>query len=163
MKEPWSIFNRGNPKLKLFFFFDLSIYNFEWKVRLCLVGGWKIMRGWKIRRIEKFWFSLVCLVGGVEKWESEKLFCLVGKKSGRTENVVYINWLLYLYYNKISKGLISVKKWEYLCNLLPISFFLLSFPLKFLSNWEDKILWARRENFSHHFLSLLFSLLNQIR
>ena len=79
------------------------------------MGGWKIMRGWKIRRIEKFWFSLVCLVG---------------EKSGRIENVVYISWLLCLYYNEISKGLISVKKWEYLCNLLPTSFFLLSFPLK---------------------------------
>ena len=94
------------------------------------MGGWKIMRGWKIRKIEKFWFSLVCLVGGMEKWEGEKLFCLVGEKNGRIENVVYINWLLCLYYNKISKGLISVKKWEYLCNLLPTSFFLLSFPLK---------------------------------
>ena len=72
-------------------------------------------------------FPHVCLVGGVEKWEGGKLFCLVGEKSGRMENVIYMNWLLYLYYNKIPKGLISVKKWGYLCNLLPTSSFLLSF------------------------------------
>ena len=43
-------------------------------------------------------FPHVCLVGGMEKWESGKLFCLfeknfclVEKKSGRIENVVYIN------------------------------------------------------------------------
>jgi len=36
-------------------------------------------------------FPRVCLVGGmVEKWEGEKFFCLVKKKSGRIENVVYI-------------------------------------------------------------------------
>ena len=27
-------------------------------------------------------FSCVCLVGGMEKWEGGKLFCLVEKKSG---------------------------------------------------------------------------------
>ena len=37
------------------------------------------------------------------------------------------------------------------------------FSLIFLPNWEDKILWAWRENFPLHFLSLLFSLLNQTR
>ena len=36
-------------------------------------------------------FSYVCLVGGVEKWKDEKLFCLIEKKSGRLENIVYIN------------------------------------------------------------------------
>ena len=36
-------------------------------------------------------FLLVCLVGGVEKWEGGKLFCLVGEKKGRMENVIYIN------------------------------------------------------------------------
>ena len=36
-------------------------------------------------------FPRVCLVGGVEKWEGEKLFYLVEKKSERIENVVYIN------------------------------------------------------------------------
>ena len=36
-------------------------------------------------------FRSVYLVGGVEKWESEKLFYLVEEKSGRIENVVYIN------------------------------------------------------------------------
>ena len=37
------------------------------------------------------------------------------------------------------------------------------FPLVFLPIWEEKILWAWRENFLHHFLFLLFSLLNQTR
>ena len=36
-------------------------------------------------------FPLVCLVGRVEKWEGGKLFCLVGEKKGRMENVIYIN------------------------------------------------------------------------
>ena len=36
-------------------------------------------------------FSYVCLVGGMEKWEGGKLFCLVKKKSERIENVVYTN------------------------------------------------------------------------
>ena len=36
-------------------------------------------------------FPHVCLVGWMEKWEGGKLFCLVGKKKGRMENVVYIN------------------------------------------------------------------------
>ena len=40
-------------------------------------------------------FSLMCLVGGVEKWDDGKLFCLVGEKNGRMENVIYVNWLLY--------------------------------------------------------------------
>ena len=40
-------------------------------------------------------FPLTCLVGGVEKWEDGKLFCLVGEKKERMENVIYVNWLLY--------------------------------------------------------------------
>ena len=36
-------------------------------------------------------FPYVCLVGGVEKWEDKKLFCLIGEKKERMENVVYIN------------------------------------------------------------------------
>ena len=40
----------------------------------------------------------VCLVGGVEKWEGGRLFCLVEENSRRIKNVVYINWLLYLCY-----------------------------------------------------------------
>ena len=36
-------------------------------------------------------FPHVCLVGGVQKWADGKLFCLVGKKKERMENVVYIN------------------------------------------------------------------------
>ena len=30
-------------------------------------------------------FLHVCLVGGVEKWEGGKLFCLVGEKNGEDE------------------------------------------------------------------------------
>ena len=33
----------------------------------------------------------VHLVGGVEKWKDGKLFCLVGEKNERMENIVYIN------------------------------------------------------------------------
>ena len=40
-------------------------------------------------------FPLMCLVEGVEKWEDGKLFCLVGEKKGRMENVIYVYWLLY--------------------------------------------------------------------
>ena len=32
-------------------------------------------------------FPRVCLVGGVEKWESEKFFYLVEKKNEKIENV----------------------------------------------------------------------------
>ena len=61
------------------------------------------MEEWKSERIEnggrmEKWengkylvFPLMCLVGGVEKCENEKLFCLVGEKNGRMENVIYIN------------------------------------------------------------------------
>ena len=112
------------------------------------------MENWENRKV--LVFPHMYLVGGVETWEGGKLFCLVGEKDGKMENVVYINWLLCPCYNKITKGLISVKKWGYFCNLLPTSSFLLSFP-------PNKILWVRRENFLHHFLSLLFSLLIQTR
>ena len=47
---------------------------------------------------EKLWedekylvFPLVCLVGGVENWKGGKLFCLVGEKKRRMENIIYIN------------------------------------------------------------------------
>ena len=36
-------------------------------------------------------FPLMCLVRRAEKWEAEKLFCLVGERKGRMENVIYIN------------------------------------------------------------------------
>ena len=56
------------------------------------------MEGYKINgRMEKWKdkknlvFPRVYLVGGVKKWEGEKLFCLVENKSERIENVVYIN------------------------------------------------------------------------
>ena len=48
--------------------------------------------GVEMRKDEKYLvFPHMCLVGGMEKWEGEKLFCLVEKKSERIENVVYIN------------------------------------------------------------------------
>ena len=34
-------------------------------------------------------FPPVCLVGGVEKWEGGKLFCLIREKNGRMKNVIY--------------------------------------------------------------------------
>ena len=52
---------------------------------------------WKSGRMEKWEnrkdlvFPHVCFVGGVKKWEGEKLFYLVGEKKGRMETVVYIN------------------------------------------------------------------------
>ena len=50
-------------------------------------------------------FPHVCLVGGVEKWEGEKLFCLVGEKKERMKNIIYIIRLSCPYY-------IIVGKWE---------------------------------------------------
>ena len=47
------------------------------------------MEKWKDRKY--LVFPLVCLVGGVEKWEGGKLFCLVGEKKEMMENVIYIN------------------------------------------------------------------------
>ena len=55
-------------------------------LRACLVGG---VEKWEDRKY--LVFPRVGLVGGMEKWEGRKLFCLVEKKSGRIENVVYIN------------------------------------------------------------------------
>ena len=52
----------------------------------------KLVGVWKSRRIEKIWFSLIFV--WLEGWKSrrvENFFCLVGKKKGRMENVVYIN------------------------------------------------------------------------
>ena len=86
------------------------------------------MENWENRKV--LVFPHMCLIGGVEKGEGGKLFCLVREKGGKMENVVYINWLLCLCYIKIPKGLISVKKLVYFSNLLPTSSFLLSFPPK---------------------------------
>ena len=36
-------------------------------------------------------FPLMCLVRRAEKWEARKIFCLVGERKGRMENVIYIN------------------------------------------------------------------------
>ena len=49
----------------------------------------EMMEKWKD---EKYLiFPLMCLVGGVKKWEGGKLFCLVREKKGMIENVIYIN------------------------------------------------------------------------
>ena len=66
------------------------------ELRVRLVGGvekWEDEKLWEDRKY--LVFSLVCLVGRVEKWESGKLICLVGEKKERVENIIYINWLLY--------------------------------------------------------------------
>ena len=55
-------------------------------LRVRLVGG---VEKWEDGKY--LVFPRVCLVGGMEKWEGEKLFNLVEKKSGRIENVIYIN------------------------------------------------------------------------
>ena len=49
------------------------------------------MEEWKSGRMKKWEdekylvFPLMCLVGGVEKWEDRKLFCLVREKNGKDE------------------------------------------------------------------------------
>ena len=64
-----------------------------------MVGGVEKWEDEKLWEDEKYLvFPLVCLVGGIEKWEDEKLFYLVREKKGRMENVIYINWLLNLCY-----------------------------------------------------------------
>ena len=48
--------------------------------------GWRSGKvgGWKSGRMENIVvFPLMCLVGGVEKWEDKKLFCFVGEKKGK--------------------------------------------------------------------------------
>ena len=58
---------------------------------------WKSGRMENCGRIEKredgkyLVFPLMCLVGGVKKWEGGKFFCLVGEKNGRMKNVIYVN------------------------------------------------------------------------
>ena len=48
------------------------------------MGGWKSVGGWKSERMKNIVvLPLMCLVGGVEKWEDRKLFCLVGEKKGK--------------------------------------------------------------------------------
>ena len=56
------------------------------------------MEEWKSGRMENcgrmkniIVFPLMCLVGGVEKWEGGKLFCLIGEKNRRMKNIIYIN------------------------------------------------------------------------
>ena len=45
-------------------------------------------------------FLHVCLVGGVEKWEGGKLFCLVGEKMGEDEKCnLYKLTIMSLLYN----------------------------------------------------------------
>ena len=45
----------------------------------------------KLKNKKDLVFPRMYLVGGVEKWEGGKFFCLVEEKSGRIKNVVYIN------------------------------------------------------------------------
>ena len=46
-------------------------------------------------------FPRVCLVGGMEKWEGEKLFCLIEKKSGSIEKYsLYKLTIIPLLHNK---------------------------------------------------------------
>ena len=58
---------------------------------------WKSRRMKNCEKMEKWEnrkylvFLLVCLVGGVEKWEGGKLFCLIGEKNERMKNIIYIN------------------------------------------------------------------------
>ena len=59
---------------------------------LCLDGGVEKWEDRKLWEDEKYLvFPLMCLVGRVEKWDDGKLFCLVGEKKGRIENVIYVN------------------------------------------------------------------------
>ena len=71
-------------------------------LRVHLVGKrekWGIENSRRIeKRDNKKDLIFMCLVGGMKKWNDEKLFCLVNEKSERIENVVYINLLLYPYY-----------------------------------------------------------------
>ena len=64
-----------------------------------MVGGvekWDDGKLWEDRKV--LVFSRMCLVGRVEKWKGGKFFCLIGKKSERIKNVVYMNWVLCLCY-----------------------------------------------------------------
>ena len=59
-----------------------------------MVGGeetWVVGKLWEDGKLGGLVFPHVCLVRGVEKWEGRKLFCLVGEKCARMENVVYMN------------------------------------------------------------------------
>ena len=57
-----------------------------------MVGGVEKWKDGKLWEDGKYLvFPCVCLAGGMEKWEDGKPFCLVEKKSGRIEKVVYIN------------------------------------------------------------------------
>ena len=112
---------------------------FGWRSRK--VGEWKIsrrMEKWENRKY--LVFPRVCLVGGMEKWEGRKLFCLVEKKSGRIENVVYINWLLYPCY-------IIGKKYIYLYSLNNIKF-----TNKYIFQWEV----LRSQHFLQYFHNKIY-------
>ena len=58
------------------------------------------MGGWKSGRMENIVvFPLMCLVGGMEKLEDKKLFCLIGEKKGNDEkcNLCKLTIILLLY------------------------------------------------------------------
>ena len=80
----WMILGLKCVKLSHF-----SIINY---LRLCLDGGVEKWEDGKLWEDGKYLvFPLMCLVGGVEKWDDGKLFCLVGEKKRRMENVIYVN------------------------------------------------------------------------
>ena len=103
------------------------------------MGGLKISgrkEKWEDRK--DLVFSHVCLVGGVEKWESGKLFCLVGEKNRRMENVVYINWLLcpcyiihnkYIYLHLLNNIKINTNRYIFI-----LLFFIIIYNFKFMGN-----------------------------
>ena len=74
-------------KFFFFFFFWDKTLGFVWLGDRKLWGN-KMGRGWK-----NWIFFSYCLVGGVEKWNNKKLFCLVEKKNNKIKNVNYINLL----------------------------------------------------------------------
>ena len=92
----------------------------------------------------------MCLVGGVEKWEGGKLFCLIREKKGMMKNLIYINWLLYRCY-------IIGKKYIYLYSLNNIKFTTLSLFLVFSS-----LPSTHRPLFQVLSFSFLFSFFNVI-
>ena len=53
-------------------------------------------------------FPHVCLVRGVEKWKGRKLFCLVGEKKGRMENLENRKVLVFSHVCLVR----GVEKWE---------------------------------------------------
>ena len=64
-----------------------SVWLEEWKSGM--IENCRRMKKWEDGKY--LIFPLVCLVGGVEKWEGGKLFYLIGEKKRMMENIIYIN------------------------------------------------------------------------